>query len=258
MSEKNYNGRDLQQVKTVDTLIEVCTKYSSFLSIVPKFAEKFDLLKILRSEVSIQSVEKHQAQISKTTIVSDLDAEKLALATYVSQETALFLEFCQDEKEAGLQNMLPNLTLTKLKGQKPLNMVTTLQSFVKTASTINFVKAKQYGIDKTWVETLTNKVNNYNDLLPKQNTSKQNKPQSTADLRLSIKNLMVVKKSLDNLITGFRVKQPEFYNAYKVAKVVASTAPKNNNKLPKKPKKAPVTTVLPVTTTKNDSVKSLE
>ena len=249
MSEKNFNAPDLEKVKTVDTLLDVCAKYDSFLPLVPKFNEKYQALKLKRSEVGTQSVQKNQAKVSSTSIVTDVDTEKLALITYVCEDVSLFVQYCEEEKDTTLQSILPNLMSTKLKAQKPLNMVTTLQSFLTSVLKINFIKALDYGIEESWVTTLSDKVTNYNNLLPKHATTKQNKPQATVDLKTRIKEMMVIKREMDNLIPAFKKKQPEFFNAYKVAKVVATTTSKTGNKANKKGKNKVVTTAeTPITT----------
>ena len=242
MSEKNFNARDLEQVKTVDALLDVCAKYDSFLLAVPKFNEKYQALKLKRGEVGIQSVQKNQAKVSSTSIVTDVDAEKMAIITYVNEDLSLFVQFSEEEKDTTLQNILPNLMTTKLKAQKPLDMVTTLQSFLTSAKKINFIKAIDYGIEENWVTNLSDKVANYNDLLPKHATTKQNKPQATVDLKTRIKEMMDIKKGMNNLIAAFRKKQPEFFNAYNVAKVVTTIAAKNGNKAGKNSKTKVVTT----------------
>ena len=240
MSEKNFTARELQQLKTVDAIIDVCTTYSDALPEVFKFNEKFTLLKTKRNDASTQSVDKNQAQASKSAIITDIDSEKEALAVYVSDSLGLFTQFSQEENNTELQTMLPNLGLHKLKVQKPLNMVTTLQSFVKTARKIDFEVAKLYAIDKDWVDTLDKKVSAYNDMLPKHSSIKQNKPRATIFLKTTIKELMDLKKGMDNLIGGYRIKHPEFHSSYNTAKIINPVPLKNINKKGKKPKKPPV------------------
>ncbi len=235
MATKNYNARDLQLVKTVDTLIDVCTTYNSALLQIPKFNEKFEELKAKRTNVSTLSLQKHQVGAGTVSIIGDAAAEKLAIGTYVSNSLGLFTEYCQDEKESTLQTMLPNLVISKITKQKPLNMVVTLQSFVVTAMKINFDKASAYGITQEWVTTLSSRVDEYNAMLPKHNSTKQSKPQTTTDLKARIKEMMLIKKSMDNLIGGFREKHPEFYNAYNASKNVGTIATKKATKDPKTP-----------------------
>ncbi len=234
MATKNYNARDLQQVKTVDTLIDVCTNYTAALPEIPKFNEKFEELKAKRANVGTLSLQKHQVEAGTVSIIGDASAEKLALGTYVSNSLGLFVEYCQDEKDSTLQTMLPSLVFSKITKQKPLNLVVTLQSFVMTAMKINFDKASAYGITQEWVTTLANKVTDYNAMLPKHNSAKQSKPQTTTDLKARIKEMMDIKKSMDNLIGGFREKNPEFYNAYGASKTVATITAKKTTKEAKK------------------------
>ena len=236
MATKNYNARDLQQVKTVDTLIDVCTIYNKTLSTLPKFSEKFEALKTKRESVGSQLVQKHQVEANTVSMIGDGAIEKEAIAAYVSENLGLFTEYCQDEKDTTLQSMLPSLIFSKLRRQKPLYMVTSLQSFVITAMKIDFDKANAYGITQEWVTALSNKVASYNDVLPKHSSTKQSKPQATSDLKTSIKEMMSIKKSMDNFIGGFKQKFPEFYNAYNTASIVATVVTKSTTKNAKKPK----------------------
>ncbi len=249
MSEKNFNARDLEKVKTVDTLLDFCAKYDTFLPLVPKFNEKYQALKLKRSDVGIQSVQKNQAKVSSSSIVTDVDAEKLDIINYVIEDLSLFVQYAEEEKDTILQSILPNLMSTKLKAQKPLDMVTTLQSFLTSALKMKPLKAVEYGIEEDWVSILSNKVTNYNDMLPKHATTKQNKPQATEGLTTRINEMMVIKKGMDNLITAFRKKQPEFFNAYNVAKVVTSATTKSGNKAAKNSKTKTKTTTEIVKTT---------
>ena len=242
MSEKNFNARDLEKVKTVDTLLEVCTNYESYLPLVPKFNEKYQALKLKRDEVGIQSVQKNQAKASSSSIITDVDAEKLAIINYVCEDVSLFVQYADEEKDSTLQSILPNLMSTKLKAQKPLDMVTTLQSFVTSALKMSLIKAVAYGIEDDWVSILSDKVTNYNNMLPKHATTKKNKPKTTVGLKTSIAEMMVIKNQLDKLIPAFKKKQPELFSTYKDLKTVAAVTSKTGNKANKNGKNKVVTT----------------
>ena len=173
MQGKTFTARESEVLKTIDTIIKVCNEHSVLLPFVPKFEEKFQALKTKRSEVAAFSIDKHQAKSNQSAIVSDVDTEKGTLATYVSEKIGAFMEFAKETNDAKLSNMIPNMLLTKLKSQKPLDMVTNVLSFVETANKLDFTVAEQYGIKKSWLQNVADKTHTYNNLLPQQNATKQ-------------------------------------------------------------------------------------
>ena len=230
MQGKTFTARESEVLKTIDTIIKVCNEHSTLLPFVPKFEEKFQALKTKRSEVAAFSIDKHQAKSNQSAIVSDVDTEKGTLATYVSEKIGAFMEFAKETNDAKLSNMIPNMLLTKLKSQKPLDMVTNVLSFVETANKLDFTVAEQYGIKKSWLQNVADKTHTYNNLLPQQNATKQNKPKATGNLKTKIKELGLIKTSMDNLIGVFKEEHADFFNSYTTSKSIYRPPSKNNNK----------------------------
>ena len=220
MEQKTFDARQLEQIKTVNAISGVCQKHSAALPKVPKFNEKYELLKAKKEEVSAQSITKHQANASKGGIVTDLSADRIALEILVSDNVPLLVEYCTENSDSALQSMLPNLSLTKLRKQKPLDLVTNLQSFVVSVKNVDAKKASEFGITESWVESVSVKTKSYNDALPIHASIKQNKPLANVNLGTQIKELMAIKTSMDNLIMGFKTSSPDFFADYNLAKVV--------------------------------------
>ena len=220
MEQKTFDARQLEQLKTVTSVLGVCQKYQTVVIKVPKFNEKYELLKTKNEEVSTQSITKRQASANQGGIITDLGADRVALETLVSDNVPLFTEFCNDTNNSALKSMLSSLTLSKLRKQKPLDLVTNLQSFILSAKTIDKKQAAEYGITETWMNLVADKTKNYNDALPLHASIKQSKPQATVNLRTYINNLMAIKASMDNLVMGFKNTHPEFFAEYNLAKIV--------------------------------------
>ena len=249
MEQKTFDARQLEQIKTVNAISGVCQKHSAALPKVPKFNEKYELLKAKKEEVSAQSITKHQANASKGGVVTDLSADRTALEILVSDNVPLLVEYCMENSDSAFQSMLPNLSLSKLRKQKPFDLVTNLQSFVLSAKNMDTKKASEFGITESWLELVSIKTKSYNDALPIHASIKQNKPQANVNLGAQIKELMTIKTSMDNLIMGFKNSNPDFFADYNLAKVVnrpnvkAATKKaqllKNKAKTPKNKKDAP-------------------
>ena len=220
MEQKTFDARQLEQLKTVTAVLGLCQKNATILIRVPKFNEKYELLKTKNEEVSTQSITKHQANANQGGIITDLGADRIALETLVSDNVPLFVEFCNDTNNSALKSMLASLTLSKLRKQKPLDLVTNLQSFILSAKTIDKKQAADYAITETWMNLVADKTKNYNESLPLHASIKQSKPQATVNLRTYINDLMAIKASMDNLVMGFKVTHPEFYAEYNLAKIV--------------------------------------
>ena len=220
MEQKTFDARQLEQLKTVTAVLGVCQKNLSVVAQMPKFKEKYELLKAKNDEVTTQSITKHQANANQGGIITDLGADRIALETLVSDNVPLFTEFCNDTNNSALKSMLSSLTLSKLRKQKPLDLVTNLQSFILSAKTIDKKQAAEYGITETWMNLVADKTKNYNDALPLHASIKQSKPQATVNLRTYINNLMAIKASMDNLVMGFKNTHPEFFAEYNLAKIV--------------------------------------
>ena len=248
MEQKTFDARQLEQIKTVNAIAGVCQKYNAALPKVPKFNEKYELLKAKKEEVSAQSITKHQANASKGGIIADLSVDRVALETLVSDNVPLLVEYCTENSDSALQSMLPNLSLTKLRKQKPLDFVTNLQSFVVSAKNMDAKKALEFGITESWVELVSVKTKSYNDALPLHASIKQNKPLANVNLGTQIKELMAIKTSMDNLIMGFKNSNPDFFAAYNLVKIVSrpstkaaakkAQSPENKVKTPKNKKGA--------------------
>ena len=231
-----FTEREQQMLKVVDTINELCVQQTDVLIAVPKFVAKIQTLRDKRSEVNAQSIRKHQAKTNKSVITSDVDAQKIALATMIDEKLGLFTEYAKDENDTTLSSVLKNLSLTKLKTQKPLDMITNIQSFVNTAKNLDAVKVAEYGIKAAWLQTLQDKVTSYEEMQPKKNATNQHKPLQTSSLKTLIKELMDIKNSLDNLVLGYKDEHSEFYYAYQNVRTVYKTLPKSGNKKPKPPK----------------------
>ena len=78
----------------------------------------------------------------------------------------------------------------------------------------------EFGITESWLESVSVKTKSYNDALPLHASIKQNKPLANVNLGAQIKELMVIKASMDNLIMGFKNSNPDFFADYNLAKVV--------------------------------------
>ena len=220
MEQKTFDARQLEQLKTVTAVLGVCQKNATILIKVPKFNEKYELLKTKNEEVSTQSITKRQASANQGGIITDLGADRVALETLVSDNVPLFTEFCNDTSNSALKSMLPSLALSKLRKQKPLDFITNLQSFILSAKTIDKKEAAEYGITETWMNLVADKTKNYTEALPLHASIKQSKPQATVNLRTFINSLMAIKASMDNLVMGFKNTYPEFFAEYNSAKIV--------------------------------------
>ena len=218
--------RDQAVVKTAEDLNEVCNQHQNVLALVPAFALKQKELHNKRLEIAAQSIIKIDVTHNNKVLVTDVGAEKLALATEIGALVGPLSVYAEEEKDTKLANMLSNLTFSKLKLAKPLEMVATMQTFLKTAIELDAVKLAHYGIEKTVFTDLQTKVTFYQALEPQKRSSKKEKPKQTTNLKTLIKELKAIKAAMDKLVIGFKIKAPEFWAAYTNVSVVTKTTAK--------------------------------
>ena len=254
MTEKNFNKRQLAQIHTADMVLEVCSKNKEALAKMPKFNENYLGLLDKRSEVGSQSVTKHQATAVKNSSVVDVVSEKQALAILVSDYQGPLTVYADEVNDSTLKSMLKNLGLSKLNTQKPMDMITTVNSFLVTAQKFDMKVVNAYGIEQEWLDEINARVTAYTKSIPQKGVLNKNKPQATTDLGTMIKEMMGYKLTMDKLVVVFKKTVPSFFNEYSKVTVVsfkptktttetsetASSTPKKAveaKKLPKKKKK---------------------
>ena len=249
MTEKNFNKRQLAQIHTVDMVLEVCSKNKEALMKMPKFNENYLGLLDKRSEVGSQSVTKHQATAVKNSSVVDIVAEKQALAILVSDYQGPLTVYADELNDSTLKSMLKNLGLSKLTTQKPMDMITTVNSFLVTAQKFDMKVVNAYGIEQEWLDEISAKVAVYSKLIPQKGVLNKNKPQATVDLSMLIKEMMGYKFTMDKLIVVFKKTLPSFFNEYSKVTVVSFKPTKTTTETPdtanSTPKKASEAKKLP-------------
>ena len=147
----------------------------------------------------------------KEGVVADVGTEKGDLALYVSKARGQFTEFLKREKSSQLANMLPHLTLSKLKKQNPLLLVTTINSFVSTVEELNTETLAQCGINQAWLSTLKNKVQAYKSNNATKETLKSNQPKETNNFRAVMTDIKDYLGTMTNLVGGYENVAPDYY-----------------------------------------------
>ena len=242
MTEKNFNKRQLAQIHTADMVLEVCSKYKENLAKMPKFNENYLGLLDKRSEVGAQSVTKHQATAVKNSSVIDVVSEKQALAILVSDYQGPLSVYADEVNDSTLKSVLKNLGLSKLNTQKPMDMITTVNSFLVTAQKFDMKVVNAYGIEQEWLDEINAKVAVFSKLIPQKGVLNKNKPQATVDLSTVIKEMMGYKLTMDKLVVVFKKTLPSFFNEYSKVSVVSFKPTKTTTETPETagstPKKA--------------------
>ena len=209
---------------------------------MPKFNENYLGLADTRSKVGVQSITKHQATAVKNSSVVDVVAEKQALAILVSDYQGPLSVYADEINDSTLKSMLKNLGLSKLNTQKPMDMITTLNSFLVTAQKFDMKVLNAYGIEQEWFDEISARVTAYTKLIPQKGVLNKNKPQATTDLSVLIKEMIGYKLTMDKLVVVFKKTLPAFFNEYSKVTVVSFKPTKTTTETPEManstPKKA--------------------
>lgn len=231
MNKKNqYTQREDALLKKMDAVLELSLTHEAVLSHVPAFNDKIQLLREKRNLVTDQSVVKYQANRDKSAIVNDFAAEKLALIDFVNRNLGSFKEYAKSENDATLTTSLATVALSVLKKHKPMDLVTVLKSFAADVKKLKAERLAYHGLENNWATTLEEKTTYFNDLLPKKETSKSNKPLETNNFKSIINDINDIKTSLDNLIIRYETVNPEFYIGYLRATGTLNAVIKKANK----------------------------
>ena len=210
MAEKNYAAKEGALLKKADAVLELAQTHSSTLNHVPAFYDKMQLLREKRSLASVQSVVKHQATKNRQAMTGDTATAKDALAVLFGEALGHFKEYAKGENDNNFTNLLKDLTVSALKKKKPLDLVIVLRSFIETAKTLKADRLLYHGLVADWVATFDAKVTEYDDMIPKKESSKSNKPAETSNFKTIIGDIKDILESLTNLISDYKTINPEF------------------------------------------------
>ena len=203
MKSVNLTKSDKKLIKTGEAIVAVNPPTEKVLMTVPLFAESIGLLREKITHTETQSVVKHKAKSAKEAVVADVGTEKEDLALYVSKARGQFTEFLKREKSSQLANMLPHLTLAKLKRQNAVLLVTTVNSFASTVEELNTETLAQCGISKAWLSTLKSKVQIYKSNNATKETLKSNQPKETNNFRAVMTDIKDYLTTMTNLIGAY-------------------------------------------------------
>ena len=217
----------------VDALLELCPLTNLVLGKVPKFVQELDLLREKRQLINQESVKKHEAKASKETAVADVSTEKEALVVYMDEAMGRFRVFAKKEGDSALSKLVAQTSYSQLSKQTPLVLEASLNAFVATVEKLDADTLTQYGIDKTWLPTLSAKIVDYKAANASKETLKTNKPKATRQFKSVMADIQDHLNTLTDLLGGYKDKAPEFYencNALLTAK--KKTAKKSAKKTP--------------------------
>ena len=241
MKSVNLTEGDKKVIKTTEAILAVNPPAEKVLLSVPLFAETISLLREKFKRTETLSVVKHKAKSMKEGVVADVGTEKGSLALYVSKSRGQFTEFLKREKSSQLANMLPHLTLSKLKKQNPLLLVTTVNSFVSTVEELNTETLAQCGINQAWLATLKNKVQAYKANNATKETLKSNQPKETNNFRTVMTDIKGYLATMTNLVGGYENVAADYYkDCAQILMPPKKKSPKNikGKMLPKATKKS--------------------
>lgn len=92
---------------------------------------------------------------------------------------------------------------------------------IHNAATTNIASLAPYGITAATVATLLTTINNYQSKVP----DPRNAAAQKATIRINLKNLIketgtILKLQMDKTAVGFKSANPDFYNTYKVNRII--------------------------------------
>jgi len=204
--------------------INVLKTYADRTAAIPAFATSYQRFDGLLSQIREKDKERSGKTAGKVAAKDEAE-DAMVMATVIVSSALAALARSKGNVQLKEAVHFPESKLRHVRANEQVNMAKLTHDLGKA----NEEELAQYGVSTTMLEDLQARITAY-ELAIKEVASglAERTGAKTAVSDLFIQADEVIKEELDPLMQGFRVKDPEFYNDYRAARVIKDIGVRHN------------------------------